>query len=625
MTSHGSSPPEFTLDAGTSDLLRVGLLQSVWRGAKTGFRRSAYIAVPIALLLAIPGLTVTLYFGGAGRGWAIPAFLQPGSVICGVILAGGALVGALFGLLRGVFRLALPKASHRPEPAPGTPAIRGSHSERPKASSIDGESPKPRRRRLRRLARALCVLMLLAFTAVLLFGMLVGSVVDTETARASAAADRDDPFWRINDVLGHRAAVPDAENSAAVVMRVAARLPKYFPPDGSTATFEVLKMHQELLMLMTDNERFDEEIGDALRNELKVCRESVRIARTLVNYSRGGYEIELGPNIIDTKLPGPLKIRNTTRLLYADCAIRVHDQDPDGALESCRAILGAGRSLGDEPFILSQTVRIGTGIEALKAVRRVLGQGEPSDRALQQMQELVLDERAQPLILHALKGERATNVEIVRRLAAGEVTMDELIDTSTFDPRRPRRAVAPWTKLWLDHERAVMLDWMNDAANIERQPYAERFGLWRKWQKRFDARPETINFWAVLFPLKMFPGLFSAAHSAFRFHADLGASAILLAAERHRKKTGKWPESIAAIDKDILSDAPTDPFSGQPYRFVRRDGQLLIYSIGPNQKDEQGERDAERHLNGGPDDIAARAWDTSLRRQPSPAEEDETD
>ena len=40
----------------------------------------------------------------------------------------------------------------------------------------------------------------------------------------------------------------------------------------------------------------------------------------------------------------------------------------------------------------------------------------------------------------------------------------------------------------------------------------------------------------------------------------------MLAAERHRLKTGAWPESIAVLDPEILPSARVDPFTGQAYR-----------------------------------------------------------
>ena len=92
--------------------------------------------------------------------------------------------------------------------------------------------------------------------------------------------------------------------------------------------------------------------------------------------------------------------------------------------------------------------------------------------------------------------------------------------------------------------------------------------------------------------------------------------AILLAAERHRLKTGEWPGSIAAIDPGLLPVAPVDPFTGQAFRMERRDGQILIYSVGPNLKDEHGAYDPTRWMKDGPDDFGTGAWDVALRHQP---------
>jgi len=577
-----SGAPENPADATAVHDARPGLLRSSWRGGMSGFRRSSYVAAPMAVLLAIPGFAVTLFAGGSGRGWAVPAHLLLGWAICGVIIVGGCLIGAFLGLVGAVFRLALP--------ASAGPTIGDVRTTEIKASVFDRGSLRPRRSRLRRMAVKAGVIAPLAFALAYFFGIYSGGKVDRELASATAVADRDDPHWRLGDVFAHRALVPDAENSAPVVLKAAALMPENMP-DGVTRTFFAMKTNQELLTAMTENVCLDDALADSLRSELNACHEAVLVARTLAGYDRGRYELKLGPTIFDTPLPGLTKTNAVARLLEADSAIRAHDQDTDGALDSCRAIFGASRSVGDEPFLISQLVRIGKGIEALKATRRVLAQGQPSERALTQIQELLLDELAQPLIQYGLKGERASHVEIIRRIGAGEVTLEELSkDTSKFDPHRLRDAVTPWSRLWFDHERAVMLEWMNDANNVENQPSAERRALWANFENRFNVKQNSAAFWLTLLPLKLFPAVRSAAVAHARLRADLGATAILVAAERHRQTVGKWPESIAAIDKRFLSKAPLDPYTGEPFRMDHHDGELLIYSIGGNRKDERGDR-----------------------------------
>ena len=71
----------------------------------------------------------------------------------------------------------------------------------------------------------------------------------------------------------------------------------------------------------------------------------------------------------------------------------------------------------------------------------------------------------------------------------------------------------------------------------------------------------------------VFAGRRGAGKSFSRYQAGLNATASLIAAERHRRKTGTWPASIAAIDRDILPRLPIDAFSGQPFVMEHRDGE----------------------------------------------------
>lgn len=121
-----------------------------------------------------------------------------------------------------------------------------------------------------------------------------------------------------------------------------------------------------------------------------------------------------------------------------------------------------------------------------------------------------------------------------------------------------------------------------------------------------------------MIPLLFVPATTAASRGLTRFQCDVGATVILIAAERHRRKTGDWPASIAAIDRGILPSAPVDAFSGKPFRMEHRDGRLIIYSVGPNRKDEHGAFDRRLWMSKGPDDVAAAAWDVPLRKRPPP-------
>lgn len=496
----------------------------------------------------------------------------------------------------------------------------------PGVAGGDAIGEASRRRSRRRIWPWLVGVPLLTILAgVLAVGLVVLRNVSGRLAAATAAADRDDRFWRIDDLMAHRAAVPDSENSARVVAEALADLPENWPgspqpppgvplppPTAASQAFDRLA-----------HAPFNARLADAdvatLRAELERYPNAVRIGRTVANYDRGRHELKLGPTLIDTLLPETQAARSLARLLAADAAIRAHDGDLDGALDSCRGIVATARSIGDEPFAISQLVRQAIDSVAMNSVRRVLGQGEPSEAALARMQDLIVDEMHQPLTFYAMRGERAILYELIRRVGKGEIPISALSGQVTKQATNPgRNAIAPWGKLWFDQQRAVGLEWMNEAVAIARQPVAARAPLWAAWEARNEkTRRSRLGVFGAMLPLLMAPAISTVDRSYARIHGELGSAAILVAAERHRRKSGDWPASIAAIDPRIMPTAPVDPYSGQPYHMERRDGQLLIYSVGPNHKDEHGAYDLKKWARGGPDDVGAGGWDVPLRRQPS--------
>ena len=120
----------------------------------------------------------------------------------------------------------------------------------------------------------------------------------------------------------------------------------------------------------------------------------------------------------------------------------------------------------------------------------------------------------------------------------------------------------------------------------------------------------------------MRPAVATASTAFSRYQTDLAANAILIAAERHRKKTGKWPDSVAAIDRAILPTAPPDPFTGASFRMEHHDGQLFVYSLGPNGRDEHGAYSPRTWMSGVDDDAGAQLWDVSERGRKAPPEPD---
>jgi hypothetical protein len=260
-------------------------------------------------------------------------------------------------------------------------------------------------------------------------------------------------------------------------------------------------------------------------------------------------------------------------------------------------------------MLISTLVRIAIDSLAVSSTERVLAQGEPSDGALAQLQALILDEKAQPLLFTGINGERAMMFELIRRVETGEVRLSSLISGAG------ERWIASVAGDF-GAQRPLALEWMNEAVAISRRPTFEQRALVAQWDKKIRGYyGSALKRLTTPLPRLLTPAMASATSVFLRSQAELGATAILIAADRQRRRTGKWPASIEEIGSSILPEAPLDPFSGQPFHIEHRDGQLFIYSIGPNGIDEHGKYDPRRSPQGEPDDVGARGWDLELRRR----------
>jgi len=68
----------------------------------------------------------------------------------------------------------------------------------------------------------------------------------------------------------------------------------------------------------------------------------------------------------------------------------------------------------------------------------------------------------------------------------------------------------------------------------------------------------------------------------------MGTAQIGLARKIYKNQKGHFPEEIAALVPDILEKEPIDPFTGNPFIYKLQEDGFVIYSVGSNEKDDEG-------------------------------------
>ncbi len=447
--------------------------------------------------------------------------------------------------------------------------------------------------------RALALLGLAAVLAVVVGVYLYFDYARERDLRETIAeADRLDPGWRFDDLEAARAEVSNAENGAPLVLAAAARMPGRWPAPPPAGGPEL----EERLANLAPPERPDEADLKNLRAELAKVAAALDVARDLADRPRGRHTVAWSADLISTMMTHVQQTRDVARLLAFDARLRALDGDTEGALRSCRAALNAGRSLGDEPALISQLVRVSCARQGVRALEQVLAQGEASPKALEDLQRALAEEAEEPWELTGARAERAFYFQALGAMQNGKV------NRANFGLRSS--VLGPTGDNFIDRAQAracqaVYLHFDNQLVEIAKLPpenQAERLKALRPPPERLPLLLEALTRgedgpWMV---------------RAFQGKAELRCTAAALAAERYRLAKGRWPDGLDALVPDYLAAMPADPFDGRPLRLRRLADGIVIYSIGADGTDDGGRLDRKDPKAPGTD-LGFQLWDADKR------------
>ncbi len=452
-----------------------------------------------------------------------------------------------------------------------------------------------------------------------LFVVLTGAsgywYLTTWTARmlrdAIAEADRLDPGWRLEEMEAKRAKIPDGENSALEIEEASRHIPASWPlRTGQNQANSVLRFAD-----VPVDVRLGDPLATELRAELAKLPQGLIEARNLADMPRGRHAIAYAPGVISTLLPHIDACRNIARVLQADAALRANDGDIDGALDDCRAILNVGRSIGDEPFLISQLVRVVLQGMSLKSAQRALAQGEASEAALAKYQGALVEESRFPIALVMLRGERASVDSLLEKLSAGV----EDASTRNTGIGGGWAARLPMSLAYFEYNRALILRLMNRAVEIAKRPDPEQVDAWPAWERDFEPYGSMLERWLMALATPLGPAIANAARTPQRGRAMIAATIAAIACERQRLAQGRFPESIDAIDPRFAKDLLPDPYTGRPVRIKADGDRLVVYTTGLDRKDDGG-KPHPRGADLAGFDIVCTLWTPEGRRKASSEE-----
>jgi hypothetical protein len=246
---------------------------------------------------------------------------------------------------------------------------------------------------------------------------------------------------------------------------------------------------------------------------------------------------------------------------------------------------------------------------------RALAQGEPDPAVLAVAQRDVHDALNAPLMLEAIRGERAIFSDLMQAIDQGRVTRQQIAEMEALDTSKVTgwRIIDKWIYRlgvggFSKHRMAGVVRYCTALTELLKQsPDAPR-----RSPQAYAAVRARVGI-AVWIAVQGFDQVFEADR---RQRALLASLAAALAAERFRRDVGCWPDALEELVPAFLTDVPTDPYVLEPLRYRRLADGVVIYSVGPDSLDSGGEVRAPPGVNRLPADIGVRLWDVAHRRQP---------
>jgi hypothetical protein len=222
---------------------------------------------------------------------------------------------------------------------------------------------------------------------------------------------------------------------------------------------------------------------------------------------------------------------------------------------------------------------------ASAVLERILGQGEPSDAALDELHKSIEMQLAQPVTIDWLTRLRALLHQCILESNEGK-WQDDHFPEAICSARSHKLILELWSEMLAAARRdpqSPFIPLRNYLATLGVQ------GLVPPKREFKGTRLEEFNEATREFLVWELWWVHVHSQAIAEGRGLLMCSNVAIAAERFRRREKTWPTGPEQLVPNYLSEWPNDPFDNQPIRYkVHPSGKVSIYSVGREGRDNGG-------------------------------------
>jgi hypothetical protein len=283
--------------------------------------------------------------------------------------------------------------------------------------------------------------------------------------------------------------------------------------------------------------------------------------------------------VYEPDIPHAVNMIRSMKLLAIDALLRAEKGDVKAGLNECAAGMRLSLRLLDEPVLLEALIAVAIRKEILISFNQIASGRDLDPQRLASWVKDMEPGAWRSHFIRCIPGERALGVETYVEVMKG--SPDPVKDI--YGSGAIRQAIGWLTRPIFKSQVLRAISQYQDLEAISKRPYFEQRDLIKKL-----GREHGIQAWYE----QRLLALVSDAQGMFLKEAYLEAMMLTtragLACKIYKSQTGLYPENLKALVPDILTEVPIDPFTGKPLVYKIENGELLIYSLGSNQKDDGG-------------------------------------
>ncbi len=339
--------------------------------------------------------------------------------------------------------------------------------------------------------------------------------------------------------------------------------------------------------------KLESPIDDYPENLLRFVRTWVGTNETVIaqlhdaarhSHSRYPQDYTQGYN---TLLPHLGNAKHAVRVLAWQAYLQIDAGDIDAALDSIHTALSVNESVAGEPDVIGQLVRIAGTHIVFNRLEEILNRRPLTDPQLNRLFGLLEGRESMAPMRSAFAGEMCMGLHFFEDPDAfGGLNFNGV--TTGGERLKSLAAISGLkaTGLW-ERDRSFYIQFHMDYLDALKRPFPDALEAGTKVNARLDDRKKGIR---NVVTRAIAPALSKIIEREAARVACLRLSLTAIAVERRRlAHDGRIPDALAELVPEFLPSPLEDPFDGSPLRYRKLDKGYVIWSIGRDLEDNQGD------------------------------------